>query len=148
MAFRLLIASVCAAFLAILPGQSHAQDNLPSFPNRAQALPETILVPIKRPGKHRPAGWALAYYNGFSGPDVPDREVLSRNVMTTNRAGMPASGVISWEIVRTPNNRCAESCPDIIRVLAVPDGFMAFPTGSSVEEGAGLRIIIAPAGVG
>jgi len=142
-----------ALVLAALCQAGHAQQHQPALAAPAHTVPEAIVLPIRFDGTlSRPTGWVLSYRNGLLGAEAPDREVGSRRVAVQGPKGGQADGVVSWEIVRTRNDGCASStggpCPDIIRVLAVPDGFMAVPAELSVEEGATRRILIVPAGIG
>lgn len=69
-----------------------------------------------------------------------------------NEDDSPANAVISWEIIRTRNNACVEetgsACPDMLRILSVPEGYMAVPESAWVDEGSGLEILIVPNGIG
>lgn len=115
-----------------------------------QDLPEAILLPLKHEGKLAAGGgWVLSYRNGLTGTDQPEREAQSRYVTHSDRANTPTTSLISWEITRTPNNLCPEAaCPDMIRIIAVPDGFIAIPESAWIEEGETLRTYIVPAGIG
>ena len=95
-----------------------------------RVLPEVMVLPAAG------EGWVLSYRNGLSGAERPDREVGRREVA-------PGEWIV-WEIARTANDACAPACPDLIRVLSVPEGFAAWPVGAEVPEGAGLTIVIRP----
>lgn len=139
--------------LTAIPAAGLAQDHLHDFAAPAFELPETILVPIRFEGAIAPqAGWVLTYRNDLRGAKTPDREIEARRVRSPGPDSDSIDGLISWEIVRTRNDSCSSRtngpCPDTIRVLSVPDGFIAVPEALSVEEGAVLKIHIVPAGIG
>lgn len=117
------------------------------------AFPEAILVPKRLDGQILiNGGWSLIFRNAKRGPKAPDHEVQSRMVAVKGAGNNTAFQLISWEITRTQNNRCPSHdrlpCPDEIRVLALPEGFMAVPRRAWVEEGQTLHIHIVPDGIG
>lgn len=128
-----------------------AQEYVSPYPRPHVSLPETILVPIRNErGSQTGGGWMLTYRNCYSSPDVPAREVHSRTV-TWKAQARTIGGSVSWEIIRTPNNECTDysggPCPDTIRILSVPQGFVAVPNIERVNEGENRIIYIVPAGV-
>lgn len=129
-----------------------AQEAWSPVPTEQANLPEVILLPMKIDGRTMAGGgWSLSYRNGLRGSDFPDHEAESRNVTFRDHNGKEVSTTVSWEIVRTQNNQCAdrakELCPDLIRMLSVPNGFVAVPESAWVNEGSSFRILIVPAGI-
>lgn len=120
------------------------------YAKQSVRLPETILVPMKlfreEPGY---SGWILTYQNTPSGEETPDREHQSRSVTVRNSQGELTTAQISWEILRTSNDKCEthadEQCFDSIRILEVPEGFLTTPGFGDVPGGQGLRLFIVPA---
>ena len=147
----LAAAALVAGLIAAAP--AIAEDWQPVInPGPAATLPEAILVPILWDGSPVPnGGWILTYRNALTGSEVALRDVESREVSVRDLAGDTLRARISWEITRTPNSSCAAAdlgpCPDQIRVLSVPDGFLAVPDAAVVDEGAALRIYIVPAAI-
>ena len=110
---------------------------------------ESMLLRIRVDGAASPAGWIISHRNGLSGPDTPDHETQSQTVELASETA--DSGLIVWTITRTRNDRCEAHqdapCPDLIRIVRVPDGFMAVPQEAWAGEGEVLEIYIVPAGM-
>ena len=68
----------------------------------------------------------------------------SRTVTIQETDGQDKDAVITWEITHTPNSGCGENekCPDIIHVLDWPEGYIAIPERTEVDEGQTMRILI------
>lgn len=120
---------------------------------RYRNLPEAILIPMKHNDQFLVGGgWVLSYVNKPTSPDVPEQELQSRRVTYSDSSNSQISASISWEIRRTRNNLCEgrgqTGCADMIRVLTVPDGFIAIPTEAWIGEGTALRLYIVPAELG
>ena len=142
--------AACAA-IAVTTTECTAQDMPTPFAKRHTA-PEAILVPMALDGRASGhVGWILSYRNNLRGSDAPNREIQTRQVTTSDQNEGTTLGSISWEITRTQNNVCPDwqqaRCPDQIRVLSVPDGFMAVPEQTWIREGSGLRIYIVQVGM-
>ena len=137
-----------AAFLATAASAAAQTDIVPPGIFRT-APPESMLLRIRVDGAAGPAGWILSHRNRLSGAETPDHEIRSRTVERASETADP--GRIAWEITRTRNDRCPARrdtpCPDFIRILRVPDGFIAVPQEAWVGEGEMLRIYIVPAGM-
>ena len=101
---------------------------------RPATLPEAMLVASPETG-----GWRLSYRNRRSDPATPDREIEIRQ---------RPEGVIVWEIIRTPNNHCHPACPDRLRILVIPKGYVAVPEALHVGEGDTAEFLILPAALG
>lgn len=55
---------------------------------------------------------------------------------------------VAVSVDNTPDGSCGRpSCPDIVTVLSLTEGFSAYPTSVEVEEGAGVTILIVPEGM-
>ena len=145
-----LLGVACILVLIIVrPVQAQEYSSL--YLKLLPSLPETILVPIKsEQNSQAGSGWMLTYRNGYSPEEAMDREVQSRDVTWLSNNQL-IDGLISWEIIRTRNSACTDSvggpCPDTIRVLSVPHGFVVVPSIEEVKEGAARVIFIVPAGV-
>ena len=147
---RLMALSLIGSLTA---SQSFAGDGWWPVPIKQRSLPESILIPLSHNGQKMPnGGWILSYRNGLQGPEAPDREVQIREVTFGDGALASISSEISWEILRIRNDECVEDgedpCPDRIRVLSVPEGFMAVPEDIWIGEGRSIRIFIVPEGIG
>lgn len=141
-----------ALAVCTLPGLSVAGEHAAAFGIPAPAhLPEAILIPIRSQLSPGVPGWILTFRNTRRGPDAPDRETGARDVTATGPDGVPVAATIAWEILRTRNDRCsdhpAKDCPDTLRILSVPDGFIAVPKSAIVEEDGVLRVFIVPQGM-
>ena len=138
---------------AVAANACPANDAAPRMHEKLVDLPEAILIPMKVDGKPMAnGGWILTFRNGFRGPDAADREIQVRRVTYDDHLEEQVTASVSWEIVRTRNNLCTGQatypCPDRLRVLAVPEGFVAVPESIWVEEGTSTMIRIIPAGIG
>lgn len=51
-------------------------------------------------------------------------------------------GPVVAQLTRTPNDQCAESCPDLLEVLDVPPGLVAIPPVVELPEGATTEVRI------
>ena len=147
---RLMVLSFIGALAA---NQGFAGDGWWPVPTKQRSLPESILVPLSYSGEKMPnGGWILSYRNGLQGPEAPDREVQIREVTFGDGGQNSITSEISWEILRTRNDACADdegaTCPDRLRVLTIPEGFMAVPASVWVDEGRAVRIFIVPVGIG
>ena len=147
------VLSMAAIALTTATNASSADDAYAPVSAIRTVSPETILVPLKVNGSlGADGGWILTYSNALSDTDVPDREVQSRRVTFVDHTGSGVSSLISWEITRTQNNKCAthalKLCPDMLRVLKLPDGFLAVPESVWVDEGSSVRVKIVPAVIG
>ena len=145
---RLLGISVVVTFAANL---CFADNGWWSVPTPKRSLPESMLIPLSYDGTAIPTGgWVLIYRNGLQGPDVADREIQIRHVASSE--GSQPTGVISWEIWRTRNDQCPNHgtglCPDRLRILSVPDGYIALPGTIWVEEGKSIRVLFVPDVIG
>lgn len=143
---------VACLLLAAVGGPSTAQDVSTAFLAPRFVAPEAILIPIGSPQQPTALSWRLAYHNGLRGPDAPDVLVEKRDVLVRGDDGRPATGVISWKIIRTRNDTClaatGSACPDMLQIMSLPKGYMAVPESVWVEEGDGFQIHIVPNGVG
>ena len=112
-------------------------------------IPTATLIPIRNERLSNPhSGWVLVYRNLVSPAQAPNTEVHSRVVVGPDTAHQEA---ITWEITHTENSSCGgseEECPDEIRILSVPAGYVAVPNRALVNEREGLRIFIVPLLVG
>lgn len=145
--------SLTAIVLAVAANTSAADDAWSPIPAKPAALPEAMLLPMTVEGRTiGGGGWILTYRNDLRGSEIPDREVESRTVTFHSQTGKQVSATVSWEITRTQNNQCADRrkamCPDILRVLIVPDGFIAVPQSVVANEQTSVRVLIVPAGIG
>lgn len=145
----LLLAAFATLVLTATAGVAQSKSTPPI---KRHTVPEVLLVPIALDGV--PAGhggWILSYRNTLTGLESPEREIQTRQVPLSNHREGANLRSIAWEITRTRNNDCVDwrqtRCQDQIRVLSVPDGFMAVPNQAWIREGAGLRIYIVPVGL-
>lgn len=147
-----VLAVACGAVLAITSALPAQQAPIP-YDQQQDVFPEVILAPMQVNGiAEIGAGWILIYRNTLAGPSAPEIEVQTRNVPLAERGKRQESASISWEIVRTRNDICTEAgagpCPDRIRVMSVPEGFLAIPEQAWVDEGTIMSIRIVPALLG
>lgn len=147
-----LFAAVCSVIVAIANAASSDQ-SVKAYSWQNTPLPEVILAPMQvNEDSVMAGGWILIYRNTSTGPEEPDVEIQSRNLVDLGFPRRRDDAVISWEVLRTPNGPCAKAgsgpCPDRIRVLSVPDGFQAVPEAAWVPEGTYLSIRIVPALIG
>lgn len=153
---RLLPVAFTMAILVshITSGAASAQEvpelNLSTPAGRlTTGIPEVVLVPIRKGSvRNQTGGWVLIYRNFVRDAEATRLDVRSRRV---GLPGLSHEGVITWEITHTLNAKCIDvegGCPDQIRVLSVPEGYMAVPESAQVEEREGLRILIIPIVIG
>lgn len=142
------ILTILSALLATAEPAA-AQSQFALFGRQQTAFPETMLLPILIDRSNAPVGWILSHRNRQSGGETPDHELQSRTLFNTSQP--LESDIVSWEILRTRNDRCYvegnSPCPDLIRVSKVPKGFVAVPQQAWVAEGETQKIYIVPAGV-
>ena len=143
----LLPAAFMAVLVATTSADAQADFNAPG--HQRTILPESMLLSIRVEGAASPTGWILSHRNSLSGANIPDHETQSRTVVLDPET--EGTGRIVWTINRTRNNRCPEkfptSCPDHIRIIMVPNGFIAVPEEAWINEGEVLSIYIVPAGI-
>lgn len=138
------------ALLAATP-LAQAQTLPDGLPVSAQ-IPQVMLLPFPgRDGAFGPTGWVLIYRNTLSTHDTSATETGTRTIELAGPAGMPQIATITWQIAHTANNRCAApghtGCPDTLRILSVPEGFVAVPRSAIVQEHAVQRVFIVPEGM-
>lgn len=125
---------------------SFAQDELKMYLEPRFTPPEALLIPVHSEGQAGSRKWRLSYHNGLTSSDTPDTMIETRVVPLNTDDGRPSFGIISWKIIRTRNDLCVQttgsSCPDMIQVLTVPEGYLAIPDGASVNEGDTFQILI------
>jgi hypothetical protein len=114
-------------------------------------IPEVLLIAIRPDSTSQNVGWILSYRNALSAPDTPASETGTRVVEVIGPDGQSVTARLVWHITRTRNDAClpldGHACPDILRVLSVPEGFAAFPERAEVAEGGTVRLYIVPAGL-
>ena len=153
---RLQLTALALATMALLllVGVSWAQEvpelDLSTPSGRlSTGIPAAILIPIRNESlPNSNGGWVLVYRNLVRGAQTPNADIHSRSV---DVPGSMKEAVITWEITHTVNNKCTdavEGCPDQIRVLSVPEGYVAVPQSAQVNEREGLRVLIIPIVVG
>ena len=113
-------------------------------------IPESIIIPIQNARTQKGSdGWVLVYRNLVRSAQTPNTDLRFQSVKVP---GTLRDGVIKWEILHTENEECLETvevgCPDLIRILSVPEGYIAIPESAQVNERDGLRIFIVPLLIG
>lgn len=153
--FKQLIHGIPLVTLSILITMgtpSFAQDELKLYLEPRFIPPEAVLIPIQSDGHSESRRWRLSYHNRLTGSETPDSLIETRVVLLNNDNGRPSFGIVSWKIVRTRNDQCVQatgsSCPDMIHVLTVPEGYLAIPDDAWVDEGDTLQILIVPNRIG
>ena len=119
------------------------------FGRPSVAIPETLLIPIRSRGaENASTGWMLVYRNFETSAKAPKMRTYDRTVSLPGRG---RSGKIVWEIINTVNASCTSysggPCPDIIRVVIVPEGYIALPQSAVVDERESIRIMVVPSGL-
>ena len=147
MRYMFVRATIMVLLATVAPAM--AQTDFAAFDTQRYVPPETMLQQIRVDGGPGSSGWILTHRNRLTGAETPDEEVESRTVEHPFNNG--ARSLIAWTITRTKNDRCPERqkapCPDFVRIVAVPDGFLAVPQEAWVGEGDVLFIYIVPAGM-
>lgn len=138
-------ATALATFLIAATTPTADADEADHAPKARLDLPETMILPFSPDGaRGELVGWTILHKNTETGPGHAQIEHLRRIVRHRGR-----DLVIVVEIERTRNDGCEGSgergCPDRLRVLSLPVGFMAVPSGGEIPEGAVLRVLVVPA---
>lgn len=145
----------CAVFMATAGAVSSQQAVTPYVGHDGQLKtnPEVLIAPLQfNGGLGSSDGWIIVYRNTLTGPEAPDLERQSRDVVHADPHSPHHIATVAWEILRTSNKTCNETgagpCPDRIRILSVPEGYQAMPETAWVDEGAILSIRVVPAPLG
>lgn len=146
-ALRLVGISVAASIFGLSGERGIAGESTFEYPAVRQQLPEILFLPIS--GQLDEAvGWRISYRNGYSGADAPVRVINSRAIVYLNQDGKKATASVTWQIERTTNSACipvtGHLCPDMIKILSVPPGYIAVPESAVVKEGSAIEIHIVP----
>jgi hypothetical protein len=138
--------TVAPAFVASLLAAPCVAGDAAFVPTGRLTLPETMLLPFAPVAAgSAQIGWIVVHQNTATGPHAPRSERVFRSVNLDDGT----EGHIAIRVERTRNDACRSDvgggCPDLLRILSLPPGFMAVPDRMTVEEGATRRILVVPA---